>query len=283
MTHLSGSGSGSEYAQLVHQWGSIAWFLVYLANFRIVYVNAAPPVTALGPLWSLQVEEQFYLLWPWLFIFCFLPNFSVRRAMLILTAPFLIAPVCRVLSYEHWQPPVLGWITGYFSFLNFFDSLAVGCICAILVSRHFRLIQTILGQRFGLCMGLGFALILVPESLTDNYVLGVVTIPLGNLFQAWGFVLLLVQCVLFPHRSFYRVLNWSWICQLGVLSYSIYIWQQLFCTDPGVFGLPQVWWMSFPGWLVPVFVVSALSYYGLEKPLLRLRAHFRKSDTSTMS
>jgi hypothetical protein len=33
--------------------------------------------------------------------------------------------------------------------------------------------------------------------------------------------------------------------------------------------------MSFPGWLVPVFVVSFISYYGFERPFLKLRARLR--------
>jgi peptidoglycan/LPS O-acetylase OafA/YrhL len=57
--------------------------------------------------------------------------------------------------------------------------------------------------------------------------------------------------------------------------YSIYIWQQLFCTQPEVFGLGKVWWMSFPGWLVPALTVAFISYYGFERPFLRLRTRFR--------
>ena len=64
MMHVSNGGNGIEYAQMVHQWGSPAWFTFYLGNFRMAYRNAAPPVVAYAPLWSLQIEEQFYLLFP---------------------------------------------------------------------------------------------------------------------------------------------------------------------------------------------------------------------------
>jgi peptidoglycan/LPS O-acetylase OafA/YrhL len=36
--------------------------------------------------------------------------------------------------------------------------------------------------------------------------------------------------------------------------------------------------MSFPGWLLAAFLAATLSYHGLEKPLMRLRARFRKAD-----
>ena len=86
---------------------------------------------------------------------------------------------------------------------------------------------------------------------------------------------LLLHSVLSPRRFCYRALNWKWIGQLGILSYSIYIWQQIFCTKPEVFGVATVWWMSFPGWLVPAFAAAFASYYLLERPLLALRAKFR--------
>ena len=51
-------------------WGGPFWFIFYLGNFRIVMENAAPPIFAFFPLWSLQVEEQFYLLYPFVVAVC---------------------------------------------------------------------------------------------------------------------------------------------------------------------------------------------------------------------
>jgi peptidoglycan/LPS O-acetylase OafA/YrhL len=76
----------------------------------------------------------------------------------------------------------------------------------------------------------------------------------------------------------FKPLNWPVIRNLGILSYSIYIWQMVFCSDPQNFGWPHVWFMSFPGWLLAALLAATLSYHGLEKPLMRLRARFRKAD-----
>ena len=40
------------------------WFATYLGNFHVVGLNAWPDIGYLIPLWSLQVEEQFYLTYP---------------------------------------------------------------------------------------------------------------------------------------------------------------------------------------------------------------------------
>ncbi len=62
---------------------------------------------------------------------------------------------------------------------------------------------------------------------------------------------------------------------LGVLSYSTYIWQQMFClTDASIFGVPDGWWASFPIWILLALLAAHASYYLVEKPLLKLRAKF---------
>jgi peptidoglycan/LPS O-acetylase OafA/YrhL len=94
--------------------------------------------------------------------------------------------------------------------------------------------------------------------------------------HAIGFALLILQSILHPDRGFYRFLNWKWVKHVGVLSYSIYIWQQMFCgTDETVFGVKGAWWVSFPIWIFIALLVAHISYFLLEKPLLGLRARFR--------
>ena len=95
----------------------------------------------------------------------------------------------------------------------------------------------------------------------------------GNTLQAFGFTILLLQSVLLPRATAYRVLNWGWIRELGVLSYSICIWQQLFWTAPGQSALMANWWKGI--WLLPLLFTAAASYYLLERPLVRMRARFR--------
>ena len=226
-----------------------------------------------GHLWSLAVEEQFYLLWPIVFVLC--GNLDpLRRSMLILTIPIFLAPIARVVSYLHLAPEILRPLFLRFSFFNCFDSLAIGCMSAIVFAH---------GQTGGyprsrpiLMAFVGAILILIPHVLLKTHQAGFFTATLGNTFQACGFCVLLVQSIHFPNFYFYRVLNRAWVQWVGVLSYSIYIWQQIFSTSPKTYGIGPVWWMSFPGWLIPVFVVATASYYGLERPFFKLRAYFRR-------
>jgi peptidoglycan/LPS O-acetylase OafA/YrhL len=122
---------------------------------------------------------------------------------------------------------------------------------------------------------IGMTLIVVPYVLDKLHWLTALTLLFGASFENIGFVILMMVSVVLPDWGACRALNCRVIVWVGVLSYSIYIWQHIFCTDPAVFGLGDVWWMSFPGWLIPVFLTATISYYCLERPLLGLRGKLR--------
>jgi peptidoglycan/LPS O-acetylase OafA/YrhL len=71
----------------------------------------------------------------------------------------------------------------------------------------------------------------------------------------------------------YKFLNLKIMEQIGILSYSIYLWQQIFISD-----LPFVK-RFFPLNLLLLVIVSVFSYYIIEKPFLKLKDRFSKTNT----
>jgi peptidoglycan/LPS O-acetylase OafA/YrhL len=251
--------------------------IVWIGNLTLT-TDFLPVTWTTGHLWSLAVEEQFYLLWPLLLIWMGLKR-SGRAVFYILGMPLMVAPICRVinrLAYADVLPPVFHLFFPWSSFLNYFDSLAVGCITAILLARSEPQISTALNRLKCTSILLGVTLVLVPYILGKWFSTAISIAALLPVFQAVGFALLLLQSIFSP--QLFKPLNWPVIRNLGILSYSIYIWQMVFCSDPQNFGWPHVWFMSFPGWLLAALLAATLSYHGLEKPLMRLRARFRKAD-----
>jgi peptidoglycan/LPS O-acetylase OafA/YrhL len=61
----------------------------------------------------------------------------------------------------------------------------------------------------------------------------------------------------------YWALNWAPIAWLGKISYSLYLWQELFCSNAAL-HLPVS-----PA--LPALACACLSYYLVEQPMLRLR------------
>jgi peptidoglycan/LPS O-acetylase OafA/YrhL len=259
-----------------------SWYqptITWIGNLTFT-TNFVPASGQTTHLWSLAVEEQFYLLWPFLLVLIGLRG-NHRTIFYILGTPLLAAPICRVLSHMNVLPAMVRPFFQEFSFFNNFDSLAIGCIAAILLTRHKFQISAVLNMKKGASIGLGLVLILTPYILTRLRLGGLFTVPLGNTCQALGFAILLLQSILSP--QLFKPLHWPVVKKLGVLSYSIYIWQQIFLCNPQNFGLSRFWFMSFPGALLAAILVAALSYYGLEKPLMGWRAYFRTADTPRSS
>jgi peptidoglycan/LPS O-acetylase OafA/YrhL len=264
---------------LVLQWltpfsqGDWAW----IANLTFT-TGINPPgagnTTTTGHLWSLAVEEQFYILWPLLFVALSL-SLSRRKALFCLAIPIIAAPIFRALVYLKSLPGDLSWIVTNYTFPTNCDSLAVGCAAAF-IFRDYRgtLAHWLTRSPWPVFCG-ALLIIIVPHTLYILKVAGALTVPFAQTAHAVGAVILIMQSILLPEWGPYRWLNHPAVIWVGVLSYSLYIWQQIFCSGPATFGLPEVWWMSFPGWLVPTFLVSCASYYLLEQPFMRLRAKFR--------
>jgi len=234
-------------------WHQMRWYHIAAALFYVANMDLSRP-WIFGHLWSLSIEEQFYLLWP------FAVKKWRRHATAILLCVFLATPVFRAALYAF---KVQNGLVG--SLPVFADELAVGCLLAIFALR----LPKISGY---LALAMVATMILVPwfpaTSATRSLFMLFVLRPLQQLSIA-GVVLHVIQVP-------YRALNWQPIAWLGKISYSLYLWQELFCSNASLhwgYGLA-----------VPALVCACLSYYLVERPLLRLRDKLaRKADSDRQS
>jgi peptidoglycan/LPS O-acetylase OafA/YrhL len=86
------TNSGYDYRYLIQHWGSPLWFAFYAGNIRTAITGVWPTFVGYGPLWTLQVEEQFYLLFP--LVVALLRKEHLRN---LLAAAVIISPVLRLL------------------------------------------------------------------------------------------------------------------------------------------------------------------------------------------
>jgi peptidoglycan/LPS O-acetylase OafA/YrhL len=231
-------------------------------------------------LWSLAIEEQFYLIWPGVFLIFGLGQ-NLRRSLWILAIPILIGPISRLIACKQYYPESLAWYFRYSSTTSpttsYFDSIAIGCAAAMVLLHKRTEVKQFLTVNFSKWLPACVLMLGLPVLWLHLSFPARLQALFSDSMQAVAFALLLLDSVLNPQRAFYRLLNNRVICQVGVLSYSLYIWQQIFCTSFFWWPQTQLWWFSFPGWLAPTFLVATMSFYCLERPLFQLRSRFRQA------
>lgn len=221
-------------------WHEMRWYHIAAAALYVANMDISRP-WIFGHLWSLSIEEQFYLLWPFV-----LKRWN-RHKTAILVCVFLATPVFRAALYAF---KVRNGLIG--SLPIFADQLAIGCLLAVFAPRLPK-VRTVLA------CAMVAAVVLIPwfPATTAGRTLFTLFIlrPILHLSIA-GIVWHVIQVP-------YWFLNCAPVAWLGRISYGLYLWQELFCSNT---ALHQGFVL-----LIPALACASLSYYLLEQPILRLR------------
>jgi peptidoglycan/LPS O-acetylase OafA/YrhL len=231
-------------------WHELRWYHMAAAALYVTNFDYAHP-WFLGHLWSLSVEEQFYFLWP-----SVLKKWH-RHKVAILLGVVALAPVYRVACHFlklHGRADE--------TFPAVADILAIGCMLAIIAPRLPQIRR-------------GWALLMVlPVALVPLYVAAAHfrTTPL-LLLVLWPLLhVSIAGLLLHAVQNPYWILNVKPMVWLGKISYSLYLWQQLFAYGP---QHRACYWL-----LVPVGL-AWLSYCLVEQPMLRLREKRLRDQANT--
>jgi peptidoglycan/LPS O-acetylase OafA/YrhL len=225
--------------------------------------------SATGQLWSLAIEEQFYLLWP-MSLAAFALWSRPRAFVAVAVAALVACPVLRTLT--SWSPggSLVNRLLGPQSALMFVDSLLVGCLGAFLVRARPAVPPALESSALPVlaialvAAGRVVQLVRPPDSWPVALVPGV---------QALAMMFLIWASAFQRPGALSRVLNLRPVVLLGTLSYSVYVWQMLFVSHyvPAFSGS---WTHDWKWWMICAVAVAAVSYYGVERPFLELKTRF---------
>lgn len=210
-----------------------------------------------GHFWSLAVEEHFYLIWP-----AALLTLGSGRARRFTPGIAIAVAIWRMADF-HWFHGQIwpGVLSGnlYERTDTRFDGLLWGCWIALIASVPTY--RATMARHLSATVIAGLVIVLI-ACLALNP-------PLQMAWDSFIVPVILVGTVFNPTLLFSRILEASPMRWIGRISYSLYLWQQLFLVEwkiprPLPFGRLQEWPLN----IVAVFVCASASYYLLERPLV---------------
>lgn len=240
----------SQVIKYIQYGRNFQFFLLFLSNISL---NNFPPVLAASQSWSVSVEEQFYLVWPWLILIFH------KRLPLVFIAIIALVPIVRFYILEENLGQVHQFIRGFIDTFHI-DFMAMGALLAYLYF-HFRAeMENWVRNPLVMFFTLTTAIILL---YVGDY----------RLIRLVSFTLLIPMAIIWNFE--FKLMD-----HLGKISYGLYMYHSL----PLFFGLSllqyfkvsagQISWLLYPIVIIGTYVISLASFHFIESPLLKLKEKF---------
>jgi peptidoglycan/LPS O-acetylase OafA/YrhL len=234
-----------------------------LAACLLFFRNYAGEAYETGHCWSLSIEEQFYAAWP--FLLAAIPGRRARLAALLATLTVL--PGWRQVAYRlHGGAAHINRLRTDLNLDFLVAGAALACLLATPRGARMAAGRVASGPR-AVAVAVATILAIHLTPLGEARVVRSLVPTVGALCMA-----AIVNAAI-RGRPATALLDRPAVAWLGRLSYSLYLWQQLFV--PHQAGA-RPWFRSYPANLVLALVTATLSYYALERPLLSLRGRLRR-------
>jgi peptidoglycan/LPS O-acetylase OafA/YrhL len=216
---------------------------------------------ALTHTWSIAIEEQFYLIWPALVILL-----KPARALWFCLAGLLLVPVLRVATYLASDQQTRGSIWQMLHARA--DSLLMGCLLALILALHPSIWTRLQSAVSKFRLVVVAIPVLFASGLLSSLIGGVWQLTIGYSIENVALAILVIAVMTEGHRLS-KLMSWRPLVWVGTISFSLYLWQQLFLVPTGSgFVLPPL------VALLASFAAATLSYVAIEKPVLRFKKRF---------
>lgn len=238
------------------------YVVFYVTNWAVILGHDGAVPFSLSHMWSLAIEEQYYLLFFPLLIGLIALFKSLKAVSWVLIALIAVVWVDRIVSALHTSPGAFE-TTLYVRTDTRADALLIGPLIAIWLQAGHHITPRIRLAGIPAAAFLVWTILYAHVNDAWVYYWG-----LGLIDIAWGVVLI---AVLGGTHPFTRVLQLRPVVWMGVISYGLYLWHMPVFVETmrhtRYRDLPH--WLPFTVAVLVTFVAATFSYYVVERPFLR--------------
>jgi peptidoglycan/LPS O-acetylase OafA/YrhL len=253
----------------------LSWsYPLYLQNIPGLHLRSVESALYVGHFWSLAVEEQFYLIWPFLL---WLAAPSIPRAMMLCAVTWLLSFGFRI---------VMMGLAADFEWASWFllaraGELSTGAFLALAIRRaDFRKVVSELSKPILAATAVMLIALFIWSG--DVNMEKSSTIAVGYAVFGIFFAALLACCL--EKGLWSHVFEWPLLRWIGRISYGVYVYHLLlsavwlwiaFRIAPNAGKNGRMALVAFVA-LIGTLIVANLSYRFIESPFLRLKAKFKE-------
>lgn len=253
--------------QIPNESASIWYYLTFTNNFDVIN-KGLPDASVLGVLWSIAIEEQFYLVWPIILFLLPIKRYWIAFSVVILTSLIFRAFNDTPILHEYHTLSCIG-------------DMAIGSLGAWLIgeSDRFKSMFVNLNKYKIFIIYVLFALIFFyrDELLFSSSFIRV--------FER-SIIAIIILCIIleqtYADKSFFKLSNFKTISNLGVITYGLYclhfIGILIATKVTNLMGVnTKLWQVMISDTTIALaitIIISQLSYRYFEKPFLKMKDKF---------
>lgn len=228
----------------------LAAMLLFAGNWACVIFGGMGHSVA-GPLWSVSVEEQFYLAWPLI-----ISRVGVKNLKKVCVVVIVIANLTRIIM----EKKGAGFVAFWCNTITWLDAIAAGALIALLLRGGAPNLSRV--QRVLLFAG-GFAVWVLPARFSQYLIYPDIA----------SYPLIVVGSVLMLLSAIGSGVANPILVYLGRISYGLYVWHVLALAIVSKFLRKYSPQHALAGFILTV-LFAAISYRWLEQPFLKLKKRF---------
>jgi peptidoglycan/LPS O-acetylase OafA/YrhL len=233
---------------------------LFLENYKMIITDSFPNISPLRVMWSLCIEEHFYIIWG--ILISVIPFKKVPHLIII---SILFANISRII-YSVFGLATLDLFTNI-------DYFAFGAIPAYILIFKNQILQKIENFHFSI------KYFIVIIALTITFGIPNIKWEWINLIAPTFYGIFFSTTILFtlPQKNNLKIRDNFWISKLGIYTYGLYLFHTIVINFLIHIRIPifnQHWGLLLIFSLAITILLSFISYHIFEKQFLKLKTYF---------